>query len=187
MKCSLGISNFLEEISSLSHSVVFLYFLHWSLRKAFLSLLAILWNSAFRWVYLSFSPLRFTSLLFWAICKASSYNHFSFLHFFFLGMILITASYTMSWISVHSSSGTLSIRLNPLNLFVTSTVYSLGIYFRLYLNGLNFPDGSDSKVSVYNVGDQGSSPGMGRSSGEGNGNPLQYYCLEKWFSLLFSI
>ena len=32
----------------------------WSLRKAFLSLLAILWNSAFRWLYLSFSPLFFT-------------------------------------------------------------------------------------------------------------------------------
>ena len=37
--------------------------LHWSLRKAFLSLLAILWNSAFKWEYLSFSPLFFTSLL----------------------------------------------------------------------------------------------------------------------------
>ena len=37
--------------------------LHWSLRKAFLSLLAILWNSAFKWVYLSFSPLRLASLL----------------------------------------------------------------------------------------------------------------------------
>ena len=36
--------------------------LHWSLRKAFLSLLAILWNSAFKWVYLSFFPLLFTSL-----------------------------------------------------------------------------------------------------------------------------
>ena len=34
------------------------------------------------------------------------------------------------------------------------------------------------KVSVYNVGDLGSSPGLGRSPGEGNGNPLQYYCLE---------
>ena len=45
--------------------------LHWSLRKAFLSLLAILWNSAFRWVYLSFSPLLFASLLFTTICKAS--------------------------------------------------------------------------------------------------------------------
>ena len=52
--------------------------LHWSLRKAFLSLLAILWNSAFRWVYLSFSPLLFAYLLFTAICKASSDNHFAF-------------------------------------------------------------------------------------------------------------
>ena len=38
--------------------------LHWSWGKAFLSLLAILWNSEFSWVYLSFSPLPFTSLLF---------------------------------------------------------------------------------------------------------------------------
>ena len=43
--------------------------LHWSLKKTFLSLLAILWNSAFRCFYLSFSPLLFTSLLFTAICK----------------------------------------------------------------------------------------------------------------------
>ena len=49
------------------------------------SLLAILWNSAFRWVHLSFSPLPLASLLFSAICKASSDNHFAFLHFFFLG------------------------------------------------------------------------------------------------------
>ena len=70
--------------------------LHWSLRKAFLSLLAIVWNSAFRWVYLSFSPLPFASLHFSAICKASSDNHFAFLHFFFLGVVLISASCTMS-------------------------------------------------------------------------------------------
>ena len=67
-------------------------YLHWSLRKAFLALLAILWNSASRWVYLSFSPLPFTSLLFSAICKVSPGNHFAFLHLFFLGMVLITAS-----------------------------------------------------------------------------------------------
>ena len=60
MKCSLGIFNFLEEISSLFHSLVFLISLHSMLRKAFLSLLSILWNSAFKWVYLSFSPLLFT-------------------------------------------------------------------------------------------------------------------------------
>ena len=43
--------------------------LHWSLRQAFLSLLVILWNSVFKWVYLSFSPLPLASLLFSAICK----------------------------------------------------------------------------------------------------------------------
>ena len=42
----------------------------------------------------------------------------------------------------------------------------------------DFPGGSDGKASVYNVGDLGSIPGLGRSPGEGNGNPLQYYCLE---------
>ena len=40
------------------------------------------------------------------------------------------------------------------------------------------PGGSDGKVSVYNVRDQGSIPGLGRFPGEGNGNPLQYSCLE---------
>ena len=51
--------------------------LHWSLRKVFLSLLAIVWNSAFKWVYLSFSALLFASLLFTAICKAFSDSHFA--------------------------------------------------------------------------------------------------------------
>ena len=41
-----------------------------------------------------------------------------------------------------------------------------------------FPGGSDGKASVYNAGDLGSIPGLGRSPGEGNGNPLQYCCLE---------
>ena len=76
--------------------------LHWSMRKAFSSLRAIFWNSAFRWVYLSFSPLPLASLLFSAICQASS-EYFAFLHFFFLGMVLITASCTMSQTSTHSS------------------------------------------------------------------------------------
>ena len=97
--------------------------LHWSLRKDFLYLLVILWNSAFKWVYLSFSPLLFASLLFTAICKASSYNHFAFCIFCFsLGMVLIPVSRTMSRTSVHSSSGIPSIRSSPLNLFLTSTV-----------------------------------------------------------------
>ena len=42
----------------------------------------------------------------------------------------------------------------------------------------DFPGGSDGKASAYNTGDPGSIPWEGRSPGEGNGNPLQYSCLE---------
>ena len=61
------------------------------------------WNSAFRCLYLSFSPLLFTSLLFTAICKGSSDSRFAFLHLFFLGMILLPVSYAMSQTFIHSS------------------------------------------------------------------------------------
>ena len=43
---------------------------------------------------------------------------------------------------------------------------------------LGLPCDSDGKESAYNMGDPGSIPGLGRSPGEGNGNPLQYSCLE---------
>ena len=43
---------------------------------------------------------------------------------------------------------------------------------------LCFPGGSDGKASACNVGDPGSIPGLGRSPGDGSGNPLQYSCLE---------
>ena len=125
MKCSLGISNFLEEISSLSYCIVFLCFFALITEEGFLispcSFLS-LWNSAFKWEYLSFSPLLFTFLLFTAICQASSDSHFAFMHFFFLGMVLLLVSCTMSQTSVHSSLDTVSIRSSPLNLFHTSTV-----------------------------------------------------------------
>ena len=48
-------------------------------------------------------------------------------------------------------------------------------YFRVYIS---FPSGSVGKESACNAGDPGSIPGLGRSPGEGNGNPLQYSCLE---------
>ena len=41
-----------------------------------------------------------------------------------------------------------------------------------------FPGGSDDKASAYNAGDLGSTPGLARSPGQGNGNPLEYSCLE---------
>ena len=43
---------------------------------------------------------------------------------------------------------------------------------------MDFPGGSHGKTSVYNAGDPGLIPGSGISSGEGNGNPLQYSWLE---------
>ena len=43
---------------------------------------------------------------------------------------------------------------------------------------MGFPAGSDGEESACNAGDLGSIPGSERSSGEGNGNPLQYSCLE---------
>ena len=49
----------------------------------------------------------------------------------------------------------------------------------LHFNGTeSFLDGSDGKASAYSAGDLGSIPGSGRASGEGNGTPLQYSCLE---------
>ena len=79
MKYSLGISNFLEEISSLSHSIVLLYFFALTTEEGF-SCYSL--ELCIRCLYLSFSPLLFSSLLFTAICKASSESHFTFLHFF---------------------------------------------------------------------------------------------------------
>ena len=43
---------------------------------------------------------------------------------------------------------------------------------------VGFPSGSEVKASACNAGDLGSIPGSGRSPGQGNGNPLQYSCLE---------
>ena len=131
MKCSLDISNFLKRSLVFPILLFSSISLHWSLKKAFLSLLAILWNSAFRCLYLSFSPLLFTCLLFTAIFKPSPDGHFAFLHFFFLGMVLIPVSYTVWWTSFHSSSGTVSVRSSALNLFLTSTVWIIRDYYLL--------------------------------------------------------
>ena len=45
-----------------------------------------------------------------------------------------------------------------------------------YMGIRGFPGGSVSKASACNAGDLGLIPGLGRSPGEGNGNPLQYSC-----------
>ena len=50
---------------------------------------------------------------------------------------------------------------------------------------MGFPCGSTGKESPFNVGDLGSIPGLGRSSGEGKGYPLQYSVLENLQSMGF--
>ena len=61
--------------------------------------------------------------------------------------------------------------LPPINYYIISLIAIVMII-------MGFPGGSDGKASVCNVGDPGSIPGSGTSPGEGNGNPLQYSCLE---------
>ena len=132
MKCSLGISNFLEEISSLSHSVVFLYFFALIAEEGFFispcySLeLCIQRDISFLFSFLFYSqlfvkPSQTTILPFW-----------------------ISFPWGWSWslppVQCHEPPSivlqALFIRFNPLNLFVISTVYVWGIWFRSYLNVL---------------------------------------------------
>ena len=57
-------------------------------------------------------------------------------------------------------------------------MYIYFVYIHMYIYFEDFPGGSDGKTSAYSAGDLGSIPASGRSSGEGNGNPLQYSCLK---------
>ena len=119
MKCSLGISNFLEEISSLSQSIAFLYFFALVTEEGFLISLCYSLELCNQMCVSSLSSLPLVPLLSQLFVRPPQTT---FLHFFFLGMVLITASCTILGASIHSSSGILSIRSNPLNLFVTFSV-----------------------------------------------------------------
>ena len=78
------ISPLFLERSCLSNSITFFYSFAFVIEEDLIIISPdILWNSAFSWVYFSFSPMPFTSLLSSAICKASSDSHFAFLHIFF--------------------------------------------------------------------------------------------------------
>ena len=81
----------------------------------------------------------------------------------YLGLI----SFRMDWLGLLVVQGTLKSLLQHHSSNV-SIVWCLTC----------FPGGSDGKASACNVGDLGSIPGSGRSPREGNGNPLQYSCLE---------
>ena len=122
MKCSLGISNFLQETSSLSDSIIFLYFFALITEEGFLispcySLeLCIQIGISF---HFSFAFL-FSYLLFSAICKASSDSHFAFFAFLFLGDGH-DPCFQYNAMNLHPHFIGHSFRSNPLNLFVTFT------------------------------------------------------------------
>ena len=142
----LDISNFLEEISSFSHSIVFLYFFAMFIKKRpsylsllfygalhsagcifpFLPCLSYLFLLFFRTllsVGCIFPFLPCLSLVFFPqLFVKPPQTTTLFLHFFCFGMVLVTTSYIVLQTSVHSSSGILSTRPNPLNLFITYIV-----------------------------------------------------------------
>ena len=61
---------------------------------------------------------------------------------------------------------------------VTKSRTRLSDFTFTFMANTGFPGGSDGKESACNAGDLGSIPGLGRSSGEGNGYPLRSFCLE---------
>ena len=76
MKCSLGVSNFLEEISSLSHSIVSLHLFALVTEEDFLIPPFYSLELHSDGYIFPFSPLPLASLLFLALCEASTDNHF---------------------------------------------------------------------------------------------------------------
>ena len=69
--------------------------------------------------------------------------------------------------------------LLDLNLFLTFLNILVLFLIKVWIPfWLSCPSSSDSKAAAYNAGDPGLIPGSERSPGEGNGNPLQYSCLE---------
>ena len=67
------------------------------------------------------------------------------------------------------------VRRTSINVYFKSTVKSCHLCILIYItSSWGFTSGSDSEESPYNMGDPSSVPGLGRSPGEGHGNPLQY-------------
>ena len=91
---------------------------------------------------------------------------------------MVCLSLSLSLSLTHTHSHTMINLLNALKSTVYYGIWCICIYTCIR-SGMDFPGGSDGKVSAYNAGDLDSIPGSGRSPGEGNGNPLQYSCLEK--------
>ena len=93
----------------------------------------------------------------------------------FIALLIIYQLYFISSWSLLNLSCIFSILVSRLFICNSTLLSRFWIMFNIIKV---FLDGLDGKVSVHNVGDLGSIPGLGRSPGEGNDNPLQHYCLE---------
>ena len=91
-----GVSDFLEEIPSLSHSVVFLYLFALIAEEGFLISSCYVLELCIQMLISFLFSFAFHFSSFTTICKASPDKHFAFLHFFSMGMVLTPVSYTMS-------------------------------------------------------------------------------------------
>ena len=118
-----------------------------SFKKTFLSLFAILWNSAFSWLYLSLFPLPF--LLFSAICKASS-----------------DTTLLLAFVFLWGGFGHNLQCYEPPSI-VLQALQLPNLIPWIYLSLLLFSGGSDGKASACNTGDLSSIPGLGRSPEKG--------------------
>ena len=79
---------------------------------------------------------------------------------------------------MQAAGGRVWFEAQHLPAYLKSSGRALGPVDLLKTFTLAFPGGSDGKESTCNAGDLGSILGLGRSPGGGNGNPLQYSCLE---------
>ena len=86
--------------------------------------------------------------------------------------MMILIQQTVCFHSTYVETSTLFLQGAATNVAISYSFLPFMLCFQ------DFPGGSDGKASACNAGDLGSIPGSGRSSGEGNGNPLQYSCLE---------
>ena len=80
--------------------------------------------------------------------------------------------FRMDWLDLLAVQGTFKSLVQRHS--SKASILQCSAFFIVHL----FPGGPDGKVSACNAGDPGSIPGLGRSPGEENGNPLQYSCLE---------
>ena len=92
-------------------------------------------------------------------------------------------SFGIDWIDLLAVQEALKrlVQYNSKASIIQRSAFFMGQFSQLYMPSgktIDFPGGSDSKASAYSAGDLGSIPGSGRPPGEGNGNPLQYSCLE---------